>query len=76
MKPDQSSLEDQISRLPDRERARLALRLLESLEPGSDDSVYDLWLDESERRLQNYDKGLTDARDAEEAIAEIERQLG
>lgn len=75
MKPDQSSLEDQISRLPDRERARLALRLLESLEPGSDDGVDDLWLDEAERRLQNYDKGLTDARDAEEAIVEIERQL-
>ena len=75
MKPDQSSLEDQISRLPNRERARLALRLLESLEPGSDESVDDLWLDEAERRLENYDKGLTDARDAEEAIAEIERQL-
>ncbi len=75
MQPDQSSLEDQISRLPHRERARLALRLLESLEPGSDDSVDDLWLEEAERRLQNYDKGLTDARDAEEAIAEIERQL-
>lgn len=76
MKPDQSSLEDQISRLPDRERARLALRLLESLEPGSGDSVDDLWLDEAERRLQNYDKGLTAALDPEEAIAEIERELG
>ena len=75
MKPDQSSLEDQISRLPDRERARLALRLLESLEPGSEENVDELWLDEAERRLENYDKGLTDARDAEEAIAEIERQL-
>jgi len=75
MKPDQSSLEDQISRLPDRERARLALRLLESLEPGSDESVDGLWLEEAERRLENYDKGLTDARDAEEAIAEIEHRL-
>ena len=75
MKPDQSSLEDQISRLPDRERARLALRLLESLEPGSDESVDDLWPDEAERRLEKHDKGLTDARDAEEAIAEIEHQL-
>ena len=75
MKPDRSSLEDQISRLSDRERARLALRLLESLEPGSDENVDDLWLDEAERRLESYDKGLTDARDAEEAIAEIEHQL-
>ena len=75
MKPDRPSLEDQISRLPDRERARLALRLLESLEPGSDEDTDDLWLEEAERRLEDYDKGLTDARDAEEAIAEIERQL-
>jgi hypothetical protein len=75
MKPDPSSLEDQISRLSDRERARLALRLLESLEPGSDENVDELWLDEAERRLENYDKGLVDGRDAEEAISEIERQL-
>lgn len=75
MKPDQSSLEDQVSRLPDRERARLALRILESLEPGSDENVDDLWLDEAERRLESYDRGLTDARDAEEAIAEIEHQI-
>ena len=57
MKSDQSTLEDQISRLPDRERARLALRLLESLEPGSDENVDELWLDEAERRLGDYDKG-------------------
>jgi|PlaIllAssembly_1097288.scaffolds.fasta_scaffold1298583_1 Putative addiction module component len=75
MKSDQSTLEDQISRLPDRERARLALRLLESLEPGSDENVDELWLDEAERRLGDYDKGLTEARDADEAIAEIERHL-
>lgn len=75
MKPDHLSLEDQIAQLPDRDRARLALRLLESLEPGSDENVDGLWLDEAERRLENYDKGLTDARDVEEAIAEIEHQL-
>ena len=75
MKADQSTLEDQISRLPDRERARLALRLLESLEPGSDENVDELWLDEAERRLGDYDKGLIEARDADEAIAEIERHL-
>jgi hypothetical protein len=34
-----------------------------------------LWLDEAERRLKRCDEGLTEARDAKEAISEIERQL-
>jgi hypothetical protein len=34
MKPDQASVEEQAAQLPHRERARLALRLIESLEPG------------------------------------------
>ena len=75
MSHDTSTIEDQLSRLPDQERARLALRLLESLEPGSDEDVDQLWLDEAERRLERYDAGATKALDAEEAIAEIERQL-
>jgi putative addiction module component (TIGR02574 family) len=75
MSHDTSTIEDQLSRLPDQERARLALRLLESLEPGSDEDVDQLWLDEAERRLERYDAGATKALDAEEAIAKIERQL-
>ena len=75
MSHDTSTIEDQLSRLPDQERARLALRLLESLEPGSDEDVDQLWLDEAERRLEHYDAGATKALDAEEVIAEIERQL-
>lgn len=75
MKPEDSSIEDQISRLPDEERARLALKLLESLEPGEDEDVDALWLDEAERRLKRYDEGASEGRDAEEVISEIERQL-
>jgi len=75
MKSDPTSVEEQAALLPHRERARLALRLIESLEPGSDENVEELWLDEAERRLREYDKGATQARDAEEAISEIERQL-
>ncbi|MEX0706389.1 MAG: addiction module protein [Woeseia sp.] len=75
MKPEDSSIEDQISRLPDEERARLALKLLESLEPGEDEDVDALWLDEAERRLKRYDEGVSEGRDAEEVISEIERQL-
>ena len=75
MKPDKASVEEQAAQLPHRERAQLALRLIESLDPGQDEDVDELWLDEAERRLREYDRGATQARDAEEAISEIERQL-
>jgi hypothetical protein len=75
MKRNEMSLEEQATRLSHRERARLALRLIESLEPGKDEDVDALWLDEAEQRLRQYDQGTTHARDAEEAISEIERQL-
>jgi hypothetical protein len=49
--------------------------LIESLEPGQDENVEELWLDEAERRLKEYDEGKTQADDAEEAISDIERSL-
>ena len=75
MKRDQASVEEQAAQLPARERARLALRLIESLEPGHDEDVDELWLNEAERRLREYDRGVTQASDADEAVSDIERQL-
>jgi hypothetical protein len=75
MKRDEMSVEEQAARLSHRDRARLALRLFESLEPGQDEDVDGLWLDEAEQRLRKYDQGATQARDAQDAIADIERQL-
>lgn len=74
MKRDDMSIEEQAARLSHRDRARLALRLIESLEPGQDE-VDELWLDEAEQRLRRYDQGATQARDAQDAVADIERQL-
>jgi hypothetical protein len=75
MKRDHASVEEQAAKLPHRERARLALRLIQSLEPGQDEDVDQLWLNEAERRLREHDRGATEARDADEAVSEIERQL-
>ena len=75
MEPDKQGIEDQAAQLPRRERARLALRLIESLEPGQDENVEELWLDEAERRLKKYDEAKTQTDDAEEAISDIERNL-
>jgi hypothetical protein len=49
--------------------------LIESLEPGKDEDVAELWLDEAERRLKDYDEGAAEARDAEEALSEIQSRL-
>lgn len=75
VKPPENSIESQIAQLPHRERARLALALIESLDPGKDEDAADLWLEEAERRLEKYDQGVPDTMDADEALAEIERQL-
>ena len=75
MKRDDASPEEQVCRLPHEERARIALKLIESLDPGKDEEVSDLWLDESDRRLAAYDSGQTTADDAESVFSEIERRL-
>lgn len=72
MKPD-NDLEDQVIHLPHRERARIALKLIESLDPGKDEDVSSHWLDEAEERLAEFDAGKT--RDADEVFSEVERQL-
>jgi hypothetical protein len=75
MASDSTTIQDDAVRLPHRERAKLALRLIESLDPGKDEDVGEIWLAEAEHRLKAYDEGSTDARDIDDALSEIERQL-
>ena len=57
------------------ERAELAGRLLLSLEEPSDSEIERLWLDEAERRLDEFRKGKAQSVSAEEvfrrALAEV-----
>jgi putative addiction module component (TIGR02574 family) len=50
-------LESQALKLPRRERARLAQRLISSLDPKADRDVEKLWLQEAERRLGELKSG-------------------
>ncbi len=75
MKIEDRSLEEQVAQLPQRDRARLALKLIESLEPAETGDVAELWLQEAEGRLKRYDDGAPAAKDADQALSEIERQL-
>jgi len=61
MKSECPSLEDQARNLAPNERPRLALKLIESLDPGENEDADELWLDEAERRLSDYDSGKTEA---------------
>lgn len=49
--------------------------LIESLDPGKDEDVDEIWLSEAERRLKAYDDGTSETRDFDAALSEIELQL-
>jgi hypothetical protein len=75
MRSDPTTIENDAIQLTHRERARLALRLIESLDPGNDEDVDEFWLTEAKRRLREYDEGTASARDIDDALSEIEKQL-
>ena len=51
------ALEKEVLALPLEDRARLAERLLESLDNPSEQETEQLWLDEAERRVEEIDEG-------------------
>ncbi len=75
MKSSDPNIEDKVFQLPHRDRARIALALIESLDPGKDEDVSELWLDEAERRLSDYSTGKSNARAADATLSDIEQDL-
>ena len=69
-------IEKQAQELSAKQRARLAMALIESLDSGEDEDVEDLWLDEAERRLEDYRTGRIEALSANEVFERIEKKLG
>lgn len=70
-----AELEQQARALSDQERARLALSLIESLEPGDEGDVEAAWRAEIEARIADYDRGEVKALPGDEVFAEIRRLL-
>ena len=68
-------LESKALRLPRRERARLAQRLISSLDSEPDANVDKLWLQEAERRLDELNSGKTSAIPAEKVIRKARSTL-
>ncbi len=58
-----------------KERARLAERLLESLDGVSEEEIQELWFDETERRINEYRAGRLEAVVADKVFREAEDLL-
>ena len=67
-------LEDALA-LPERERVRVAERLLDSIPLESAEQVERAWNEEAIRRAQALVRGETQALDGETAIGELEDKL-
>ena len=67
-------LEAEILKLPRSVRARLAERLLQSLD--DDNEIEQAWAEEADRRYQAYLKGNEKTFPAEEVLAAIRKELG
>lgn len=68
-------LESKALRLPRRERARLAQRLISSLDRDVDADVDKLWLQEAERRLAELKSGKVAAIPAEKVLRKARSAL-
>ncbi len=68
-------LESEALRLPPEQRARLAERLISSLESEPDARVEELWLAEAERRLDDLESGRVQGVPADEVIADARSKL-
>jgi putative addiction module component (TIGR02574 family) len=68
-------LESQALQLPAEARARLAERLLASLDTESDARIEELWLAEAERRLDDLESGRATGIRADEVVAHARSKL-
>jgi putative addiction module component (TIGR02574 family) len=72
---DTKKLLSEVLELPEHERAEIAAKLLESLDPADHDDVDAAWAVEIERRCAALDSGEAVTSDWEEFRARIERDV-
>jgi len=63
----------QAAQLPDDDRAVLAARLIETLEPATDQDAEGAWAQEIRRRLDEYRAGRTKTLEWDEVRARLQR---
>jgi putative addiction module component (TIGR02574 family) len=75
MSPQLRECETQALKLTPRERAALAEHLIASLDALDDAQNEQLWLEEADRRYQEYKKGNISARGADEVLQDARAAL-
>ncbi len=68
-------IEEEALRLPSYERAQLAEHLIISLDDVEDPEAERLWIEEAERRYQEYKQGKVKAKPAEMVFKEARSKL-
>ena len=68
-------LENEVLKLDIHARARLADRLLLSLDSPSEEEIHRLWAKESLRRMEDLESGKVKGRPIEEVMAELRAKL-
>ncbi len=68
-------LEKEILALSSKQKAALAITLIEELDNSTDENVEELWIEEAERRYQSYKAGELEAVDGEEALKRVQTRL-
>ena len=71
-----SEIQQELSELPAKERAKLALALVESLEPEEEGDIAEAWRIEAEKRFDQYRRGEIKAVPGEQVFANVRRRLG
>lgn len=70
-----SQIENDALRLSNKDRSRLIEHLLATLDPGEDEDVEELWLQEAERRYEDYRRGKIKSKPAQEVFADARKNL-
>lgn len=70
-----AEIQRELSELSPEERAKLALALVESLEPEDEGDIAEAWRVEAERRYEQFKRGEIQAIPGEEVFAKIRGRL-
>ena len=70
-----AEIQRELSELSSEERAKLALALVESLEPEDEGDIAEAWRVEAERRYEQFKRGEVQAIPGDEVFARIRSRL-
>jgi putative addiction module component (TIGR02574 family) len=71
-----AEIQRELSELSPEQRAKLALALVESLEPEDDGDITEAWRLEVEQRYERYKRGEIQALPGDEVFARVRSRLG